>query len=1537
MAQGDRAAAGEELFRPLPPARHGLYDPAFEHDACGVGFIAHLKGVKSHTLVRDALQILLNLQHRGACGCDQETGDGAGITLQLPDQFFRMQADALGIRLPSPGSYGVAFAFLPREGGRRQACEQALERIVREEGQHALGWRAVPVDSAVIGWLARSQEPVMKQILVGRGPGLADEAAFERKLYIIRRRAEIWAAGKSGGPTAPDLYLPSCSARILVYKGMLKPDQLPVYFPDLSDPTLESGLAIIHSRYSTNTYPQWGLAQPFRHLAHNGEINTLQGNVGWLHTRQSRMESELLGRDLASVLPLPSAGLSDSAILDQALELLLHAGRSLPHALMMLLPEACEGDGDADPDRVAFYRYHRCLTEPWDGPASLAFTDGTLVGAMLDRNGLRPSRYLVTEDDRIILASEAGVLPVPPDRVRFKGRLQPGKMFLVDTGQGRIVGDDEIKEAVCRRQPYARWLGRHQVRLADLPEVGEQPQRDLATLLARQQAFGYTQEAIGRILLPMAKDGKEPVSSMGTDTPLAVLSERSQLLYNYFKQLFAQVTNPPIDPLREQVVMSTETLLGSEANLLAETPEHARLLRLDTPTLHDSELARIRRLDRPGFVVRTVGILSERSRGPAGLAEALDRICAEAAAAVAEGVTILILSDRGVDAEHVAVPALLATSGVHHHLIRTGQRTRCGLVVETGEAREVHHFALLIGYGAAAVNPYLVFETFLELQREGLLQDRGGTVLDPAAAVKNYRKSIDQGLLKIFSKMGISTLLSYRGAQIFEAIGLDRDLIERHFSGTASRLGGVGLEVIAQESLRRHELAFPASAAREERELDVGGEYMWRRRGEYHMWNPETIQLLQHAVNRTGSSNGKASTTYKEFSRAAYEESKSLCTLRGLLEIRKARKPIPLELVEPAREIVKRFCTGAMSFGSISKEAHETLAIAMNRIGGRSNTGEGGEDPARFKRDANGDSRSSAIKQVASARFGVTANYLVHAVELQIKMAQGAKPGEGGQLPGHKVDSFIARTRYSTPGVGLISPPPHHDIYSIEDLKQLIFDLKNANPHAEVSVKLVAAVGVGTIAVGVAKGYADRILISGDSGGTGASPLSSIRHAGVPWELGLSESQQTLVRNGLRGRVRLQTDGQLKTGRDVIVAACLGAEEYGFSTAPLIALGCVMMRKCHLNTCPVGIATQDPVLRAQFRGTPEQVIDYLFFVAEEVREYLSTMGLRSLDEIVGRMDLLRVGPLEGHWKARTLDLTPLLALPEVPAGTPTRQVERQPDILAEQLDWDLVHACQDAIEKQERVQIDRPITNRDRATGTILSYFVTCKHGEAGLPEDTIDVRFTGSAGQSFGAFVTRGLTLRIRGDANDYIGKGLSGGKLIVAPPMEATFKAEENVLVGNVALYGATGGEAYFRGSAGERFAVRNSGAKAVVEGVGDHGCEYMTGGVVVILGRTGRNFAAGMSGGLAFVYDADGRFRSRCNPEMVDLMPVEDYKDIGLISNLVNRHVLYTGSAVGDDIVNNFPAALGRFVKVFPRDYRRALEQSKAVQRQWELVNG
>ena len=1520
----------------------GLYDPQFEHDACGVGLIARVDGRADHHIVQDALTILNRLNHRGACGCDPQTGDGAGIIVQMPDGLYRPVLARQGVELPARGQYGVGMFFLPTEADQRVAVKATIDAIVRREGQVPLAWREVPVCSDVLGWVARSQEPAMGQLFIGAGRGLADAMAFERRLYVIRRQVEkaIWDEGSL--PQKRMFYCSSCSSRTVVYKGMLRGDQLLPYYPDLSDERLSSSLAIVHSRYSTNTMPDWGMAQPFRFIAHNGEINTVRGNRAWMATREGVLSCKAIDENLKKVFPICIPGISDSASFDRALELLHMAGRSLPHALMMMVPQAWESDTTISEATRAFYRFHANLIEPWDGPASLAFTDGTLVGATLDRNGLRPSRYSLTHDGLLVLASETGVLAIDDARVRERGRLQPGRMLLVDTARGEVIGDARIKEEISARQPWGRWLDEHAIHISSLtvgsgagskpPEASAGAASDVS-LLSCQQAFGYTQEDLWRIIVPMAQDAQEPVGSMGTDTPLAVLSERSQLLFNYFKQQFAQVTNPPIDPIREAVVMSTRMLLGSEGNLLDETAMQARSIELDSPLLSDAQLAGLRSRVPSGFRIAELSL--RMPIGPEGVLHgAVEQLMREAADAVRGGANLLILSDVGIDAGHAAIPSLLATSAIHHHLVRNGLRSRCSLIVQTGEAREVMHFALLIGYGASAVNPWMIYRTLEQLSEQGALVSKDGAALSIEKAVANFHKAIDKGLLKVLSKMGISTLMSYHGAQIFEAIGLSAELVSRYFCGTASRLSGIGLDVIELETLKRHEVGFPRVASQETPELELGGDYMWRRRGEYHQWNPETIQKLQHAVS--GADERRRFESYRQFSASAYDNSRALCTLRGLFEIQTARQRLPLELVEPAKEIVKRFCTGAMSFGSISAEVHETLAIAMNRLGGRSNTGEGGEDPVRFQRLPNGDSKNSAIKQVASGRFGVTANYLANAIELQIKMAQGAKPGEGGQLPGHKVDDYIARTRYSTPGVGLISPPPHHDIYSIEDLAQLIFDLKNANPHAEVSVKLVAEVGVGTIAAGVAKGFADRILISGDGGGTGASPLSSIRHAGVPWELGLAETQQTLVRNRLRGRVRLQTDGQMKTGRDVIVAACLGAEEYGFSTAPLIAMGCIMMRKCHLNTCPVGIATQDPVLRKRFTGTPEQVINYFFFMAEEVREYLSLMGFRSIEEIVGRMDLLKPSNLSHHWKARGLRLEEMLQLPDVAHGTPIRCVERQAERLAEQIDWDLVEQCRVSIETQQPVHLSSVIANHNRTTGTILSYHVTKRWGEKGLPEDTINIHFRGSAGQSFGAFVTRGISLRITGDANDYVGKGLSGGKIIVAPAAESGCRAEENIIIGNVALYGATSGEAYFRGRAGERFAVRNSGVRCVVEGIGEHGCEYMTGGVVVVLGQTGRNFAAGMSGGFAFVHDPQQRFASNCNPEMVDLVGVEDDADIGTLHNMISRHALYTGSVVAEGLLKDFGSALKQFVKVFPKDYRRVLSQKAEIQREWELVN-
>jgi len=1490
------------------PPQQGLYDPQYERDSCGVGLLADLKGRKSHDIIKKAIEVLVNLRHRGACGCDSETGDGAGILFQLPDEFFRSEAGRLGVSLPPPGKYGVGTVFLPVEETQKEHAIALVERIVAEEGQKLLAWRYVPTDPNALGWLARESKPVIRQILVEST--LEDQEAFERKLYIIRKRLEV-AVRSSGMERADQFYLPSLSSRTIVYKGLLVAHQLSRFYLDLSDPAIVSGLALVHSRYSTNTFPTWDLAHPFRFICHNGEINTLRGNVNWMRAREPLLRSPHLGESLKKTFPVITPGASDSAQLDNVVELLVMGGRSLPHAIMMLLPEAWSDQIPMDSDKRGFYEYHASLQEPWDGPASIAFTDGKCAGAVLDRNGLRPSRYIVTKGGLVVLSSEVGVLDIPPEEIEKKGRLQPGKMFLVD--DGRIVDDAELKKEISTRRPYKEWVAEHKVTFSMLPADGaEAPAAlDPRELSVLQRAFGYTSEELRMIVAPMAQKGEEPVGSMGTDTPLAVLSDRPQMLFAYFKQLFAQVTNPPIDSLREEVVMSLVSRLGPEGNLLDETPEQAHQLELPHPVLRDSELERIRRVSNHGFRASTLPILFRVHGGEKALETALDGICNAAAARVRAGDAFLILSDRGVDREMGPIPSLLALSAVHHHLIREGLRTKVGLVVETAEAREVMHFALLIGHGAGAVNPYLVFESLADMAAQGL-----HNLEDAEEAAKLYVKSVKKGLLKIFSKMGISTLQSYRGAQIFEAVGLSKKVVEKYFTGTPSRIEGIGLDVIAEEVRSRHERAWPRIEVGEPA-LDLGGQYHWRVDGEHHMWNPTTISKLQHAV-RQGSY-----ATFKEFSRAADDQSRKLCTLRGLLKFKK-RNPVPIEEVEPAKSIVTRFCTGAMSFGSISKEAHENLAVAMNRIGGKSNTGEGGEDPARFVPDPNGDSRSSAIKQVASGRFGVTSHYLVNARELQIKMAQGAKPGEGGQLPGHKVDEAIARTRHSVPFVTLISPPPHHDIYSIEDLAQLIFDLKNANPGARVSVKLVAEVGVGTIAAGVSKAKADGVLISGHDGGTGASPLSSIKHAGIPWEIGLAETQQVLVLNNLRGRIRVQTDGQLKTGRDVVVAALLGAEEYGFATAPLVASGCLLMRKCHLNTCPVGIATQDPRLRAKFAGKPEHVINYFFYVAEEVREIMAQLGFRSVDEMIGRVDVLDTREAVDHWKAKGIDLSSVLYRPEVHSSIATRCVEGQDHGLDDVLDHKLIKRARPALTARRPVELTSPIRNSDRAAGCMLGSKVTLRYGENGLPDDTIKIHFKGSAGQSFGAFLPRGITLALEGDSNDYIGKGLSGGKIIVFPPKEATFARDENILVGNTVLYGATSGQAYFSGVAGERFAVRLSGATAVVEGVGDHGCEYMTKGIAVILGRTGRNFAAGMNGGVAFVLDEDGTFHERVNHDLVDLEEVSEEADVELLRSLIENHARYTESPKAMRILEGWKAYLPKFVKVMPVEYRAALEK-------------
>ncbi len=1499
---------------PGMPDAQGLYDPAHEHDACGVGFVVDIKGRKSHAIVSQALTVLKNLLHRGACGCEVNTGDGAGILIQMPHAFLSRECGRLGIALPGPGHYGVGLVFLPRDPAQAATCRGILEQIVCEEGQTVLGWRDVPTDDSPVGPTARSVEPVMKQVVIGRGPAVPDRGAFERKLYVIRKRTEHTVRG-SDLSERKYFYMPSLSANTLIYKGMLSADQIESMFPDVTDPLVESALALVHQRFSTNTFPSWPLAHPYRYIAHNGEINTLRGNINWMRAREALCRSRLLGDDLKRILPIVVEGGSDSAVFDNVLEFLVMAGRPLPLAVLMMIPEAWSGHESMEEERRAFYEYHGCLMEPWDGPASIAFTDGTVIGAVLDRNGLRPSRYYVTKDGMVVMASEVGVLDIPAERVLIKERLHPGRIFLVDTAKGRIIDDAELKHTYATQHPYGEWLRAYLKPIESLPEPPSVPEPDHETVLERQLAFGYTHEDLRILLGPMAMNGEEPVGSMGTDTSLAVLSNRPRLLYDYFKQLFAQVTNPPLDGIREQLVTQIATTIGPEGNLLEPTPDACRQLKLKTPILHNEELARIRHVDLPGFKATTVSMLFPVAEGAVGLARAMAELCKKASQAVADGYSYLILSDRGVDAEHAPIPALLATSGVHHHLIREGNRVRVGLIIETGEAREVHHMALLLGYGAGAINPYLAFETLDDMIGQGLLPglDRGG-------AVNNYIKALNKGILKVISKMGISTIQSYRGAQIFEAIGLHKEFVDRYFTWTASRIGGVGIDVVAQETLLRHQRAFPDRPVGPP-ELDWGGEYQWRRDGEYHLFNPETVFKLQHA-SRSGQYG-----VFKDYTALVDAQSRNRATLRGLFDFKWAPEPVPLDDVEPVEAILTRFATGAMSYGSISLEAHETLAIAMNRMGGKSNTGEGGEDPKRYRRDENGDWRRSAIKQVASGRFGVTSEYLVNADDLQIKMAQGAKPGEGGQLPGHKVYPWIAKVRHSTPGVGLISPPPHHDIYSIEDLAQLIHDLKNANPRARISVKLVSEVGVGTVAAGVAKAHSDVVLISGHDGGTGASPLTSIKHGGTPWELGLAETQQVLVMNKLRDRIIVQADGQMKTGRDVVIAALLGAEEYGFSTGPLVVMGCIMMRVCHLNTCPVGVATQDPQLRAKFTGKPEFVENFFRFVAQEVRELMAKLGFRTMDEMIGRVDRLEVQAAVDHWKARGLDLASILYQPQVGPEVAVRRVVEQDHGLDRSLDvTTLLPMCQPAIERKEPVDVRLPIRNVNRTVGTILGAEVTRRYGAPGLPDDTIRIQFTGSAGQSFGAFVPHGITLTLEGDANDYVAKGLSGGKIIVFPPHDATFVAEENILVGNVTLYGATSGEAYFRGVAGERFAVRNSGALAVVEGVGDHGCEYMTGGRVVVIGGTGRNFAAGMSGGLAYVLDEDGSFRSRANLGMVDLEPVVDTVDVEMVKDLLSRHIRYTQSPVAARLLVDWHRSRERFVKVIPKDFKRVLAAIK-----------
>ncbi|HVT73631.1 MAG TPA: glutamate synthase large subunit [Lacunisphaera sp.] len=1494
------------------PGKQGLYDPWFEHDACGVGFVVDMKGRPSHAILQQGLQVLTNLDHRGAAGAEPNTGDGAGVLMQMPHKFFAEIARQARIPLPAAGDYGCGILFLPRNPAVRRKIEQKFEQIVQSEGQVFLGWRTVPVNNSSLGDTAKACEPFMRQAFIGRGENVKDETTFERKLYLIRKRgySEIRT---STMPGAELWYVASLSCKTIVYKGMLLTDQLGKYFPDLADPLMETALALVHSRFSTNTFPSWDRAHPYRYIAHNGEINTLRGNINWMHAREALFESEAFGEDMAKILPIINPNGSDSAMFDNTLELLVLAGRPIAHAIMMMIPEPWSNATDMDPARRAFYQYHACIMEPWDGPAAIAFTDGRQIGAILDRNGLRPSRYTVTKDGLVIMASETGVLDIPPQDVVRKGRLAPGRIFLVDTVQGRIIEDEEIKQTLATERPYAEWIKEHLLYLSDLPDAPEVPQPDHPTLLQRQIAFGYTHEDERVILMPMARDGVEAVGSMGNDAALAVLSNKPRLLYDYFKQLFAQVTNPPIDCIREEIITSAETRLGSEGNLLHPGPTACRRVELKWPVLTNDEFAKIRRTELPGLKIGVLNILFRVARGGKGLAKSLEELSMMARRMIEEDeVNVIILSDRGVNKDFAPIPALLATAGLHHYLIREGLRTRVSLVLETGEAREVHHFALLIGYGISAVNPYVAFETIDDMIREGAL-----TGIDHKAACKNFVKAASKGVIKVASKMGISSLQSYRGAQVFEALGLRQDVIDHYFTWTASRVGGIGLDVIAQEVLLRHRAAYPDRTG-SAHVLPVGGLYQWRAEGEAHLFTPESIHALQKAT-RTGSY-----ATFKQYSKLINEQGGKLCTLRSLLDF-KPSTAIPIAEVEPVEAIMKRFKTGAMSYGSISQEAHETLAIAMNRIGGKSNTGEGGEDPARYTwTNEQGDSKNSAIKQVASGRFGVTSQYLVNARELQIKMAQGAKPGEGGQLPGSKVYPWVAKTRGTTAGVGLISPPPHHDIYSIEDLAELIHDLKNGNRDARISVKLVSEVGVGTVAAGVAKAHADVVLISGYDGGTGASPQTSLQHAGLPWELGLAETHQTLVLNNLRSRIAVETDGQLKTGRDVVIAALLGAEEFGFATAPLVATGCIMMRVCHLNTCPAGVATQDPKLRARFTGKPEHVVNFMKFIAEEVREIMASLGFRTIEEMVGQVGALEPRAAISHWKAKGLDFSNILYAPEVGPEVGRFCSMKQDHGIEKSLDvTTLLEICKPAIERGEKVVAELPIRNVNRVTGTITSGEVTKKHGAKGLPPDTIRIHFKGSAGQSFGAFMTRGMTFSIEGDANDYLGKGLSGGKIIVYPSPQATFKAEENMIIGNVALYGATAGEVYLRGMAGERFGVRNSGVDAVVEGVGDNGCEYMTGGRVVVLGRAGRNFGAGMSGGIAYVLDETGDFAKRVNTQMVGVEKLTAGIEIAEVKKLITQHFNYTKSPRAKHLLDEWDLTFPKFVKVMPNDYKRMLD--------------
>ncbi|MFT3843446.1 MAG: glutamate synthase large subunit [Lacibacter sp.] len=1496
---------------------NGLYNPAFEHDACGIGFVASIKGNKSHQHIDDALTVLENMEHRGACGCENNTGDGAGIMIQTPHEFFFEECLKLGVHLPSYGKYAVGVIFFPKEIKLREECRDIFNRSAEKLGLEILTYRKVPVNPDGIGPTALSVEPEMEQVFIASPDHINNPDEFERKLFVLRNYA-THIINDTVKKDAIGFYIASLSYKTVVYKGQLTSGQVRGYFPDLSNKRVVSAFGLVHSRFATNTFPSWKLAQPFRYIAHNGEINTLQGNLNWLKSSEHGFTSPFFSKEeMEMLLPIVTSGQSDSACLDNMIELLAMTGRSLPHVMMMLIPEAWDGNDHMDPVKKAFYEYHASIMEPWDGPASISFTDGKIIGATLDRNGLRPSRYCITTDDRVIMASETGVVWVDPKTIIKKGRLHPGKMFVVDMEQGRIISDEELKETICSQKPYADWLNQNKIRLEELPE----PRVTFThlsdeTVLKYQKAFGYSSEDIETIIKPMALDGKEPIGSMGTDTPLAVLSDQPQHLSSYFKQLFAQVTNPPIDPIRERMVMSLAAFVGNNGNLLEEDPMHCHTVALKQPILTSKELEKIRSIDTGKFQAKTIQIYFRADGKPGSLKAGIDRICRYAEDAVHDGFEVIILCDRAVDSDHVAIPTLLATAAVHHHLIRKGLRGQVGIIVEAGDVWEVHHFACLIAFGATAINPYLALASIRNMKAGGQLQ----TDLEWEVLRKNYIKSICDGLLKVFSKMGISTLQSYQGAQIFEILGINQDVVDKYFTGATSRIQGIGLDEIAKEALAKHYYAFSKKDIPVDR-LPAGGVYQWKRKGEFHLFNPTTIHLLQQSTKTNDFA------LFKKYSKAVNDQSEKAATLRSLFEFKRNRPSISIDEVEAAENIYRRFATGAMSFGSISWEAHTTLAIAMNRLGGKSNTGEGGEDERRYTPLENGDSMRSAIKQVASARFGVTSLYLTEADELQIKMAQGAKPGEGGQLPGHKVDDWIGKTRHSTPGVGLISPPPHHDIYSIEDLAQLIFDLKNANRKARINVKLVSKAGVGTIAAGVTKAKADVVLISGFDGGTGASPISSIKHAGLPWELGLAETHQTLVKNKLRSRVVVQADGQMKTARDIAIAALLGAEEWGVATAALIVEGCIMMRKCHMNTCPVGVATQDGELRKRFKGDPDHVVNFFRFMVRDLREIMAELGFRTVDEMIGQVDCLQMRENITHWKFSKLDLSPVLYKEPASEYTPLHCAEEQDHGLATVLDWKLFEAAKPAIDKKEKVTASFEIKNTDRTAGTILSNEITKKYRAEGLPEDTIHFKFKGTAGQSFGAFNTNGVTLELEGDANDYFGKGLSGARLIIYPDKTSTYTAEENIIIGNVAFYGATSGEAFIRGKAGERFAVRNSGANVVVESVGDHGCEYMTGGRVVILGDTGRNFAAGMSGGIAYVYDVKNHFNSNCNKEMVDLDPVGD-DDAVELKQMIQKHYDYTGSSVAKFVLDDFENQLQHFVKVFPSDYKKVLQKNAAA---------